>query len=119
MTFPIEIMLRGNQQVFTETVFHPNDDPSTWTTKDVTSVLRSILLAIDRVQNPGGEQEPTVSLRGISWIASSYHEGVVIALEIHSASAVAGPFKMDQELLTRLVTEAVAQAGEGLGPVVH
>lgn len=119
MTFPIEIMLRGNQQVFTETVFHPNDNPSTWTTKDATAILRSILLAIDRAQNPGAEQEPIVSLRGISWIASSYQEGVVIALEIHTASAVAGPFKADPELLTRLITQALAEAGEGLGPVVH
>src|SRR6266511_3847958 len=77
MTIPLEIMLRGSDRVFTETVVQPGD-PASWTEKDVASVLKSILLAIDRVQNPDKSEEPEVSLRGLSWIVHPSGNGVVL-----------------------------------------
>jgi hypothetical protein len=52
MTLPIEIMLRGNAHVFTESLSHPVD-PARWTEADVATVMKGMLLAINRVQNPG------------------------------------------------------------------
>ncbi len=116
MTIPLEIMLRGSDRVFTETLVHPGD-PASWTERDVTAVLKSVLVAIDRVQNPGRHEEPEVSLRGLSWIVHPSGSGVVIALEIHSASAVAGPFALSEPHLDALITRALRAAAPT--PVVH
>src|SRR5690349_7013833 len=116
MTIPLEIMLRGNDRVFTETLVHPGD-PASWTDRDVAAVLKSVLIAIDRAQNPGKTDEPEVSLRGLSWIVHPSGSGVVIALEIHTASAVAGPFNVSESQLDGLITRALRSASPS--PVVH
>jgi hypothetical protein len=116
MTIPLEIMLRGNDRVFTETLVHPGD-PASWTERDVTAILKRVLVAIDRIQNPGRPDEPEVSLRGLSWIVHPSGAGVVIALEIHSASAVAGPFALSESHLDTLITRALRAATPS--PVVH
>ena len=48
MTFDIEIVLRERNYAVTERVTHPTE-PAEWTEPDVEQVLKSILLAIDRV----------------------------------------------------------------------
>jgi hypothetical protein len=116
MTIPLEIMLRGNDRVYTESLVHPGD-PASWTDRDVTAVLKAILIAIDRVQNPGKREEPQVSLRGLSWIVHPAGSGVVIALEIHTASAVAGPFSVSESQLDALIGRALRAAAPS--PVVH
>jgi hypothetical protein len=116
MTIPLEIMLRGNDRVFTETLMHPGD-PGSWTDRDVAAVLKGILIAIDRVQHPEKTEEPEVSLRGLSWIVHPSGGGVVIALEIHTASAVAGPFNLAESQLDGLITRALRAAAPA--PVVH
>lgn len=116
MTIPLEIMLRGNDRVYTETLIHPGD-PSGWSDRDIAAVLKRILVTIDRVQNPGKTDEPEVSLRGLSWIVHPSGSGVVIALEIHSASAVAGPFNVSESQLDGLITRALRAATPT--PVVH
>jgi hypothetical protein len=116
MTIPLEIMLRGNDRVFTETLVHPGD-PASWTDRDLAAVLKAVLVTIDRVQNPGKTEEPEVSLRGLSWIVHRAPAGVVIALEIHTASAVAGPFNVPESQLDSLITRALR--AETPNPVVH
>jgi hypothetical protein len=79
MRLSVEIMLRGNNHVFTETILHP----------------------------PPAE----VTLRGMNWIVHPAADGgVVIALEIHSASAVAGPVPMAAATLEGLIDKAIAAA---------
>ena len=107
MTIPVEIMLRHDGRVFTETIDHPRD-AGAWTAADLEQILKEILARIDRLQNPGRPSRPLVSLRGMSWIVSPYLDGVAIAFEIHSASAVAGPFAVAQDALERLMVEAFA-----------
>jgi hypothetical protein len=116
MTIPLEIMLRGNNRVFTENLVHPGD-PSTWNERDMATVLKGILLAIDRAQNPDKNEEPEVSLRGLSWIVHPSGKGVVIALEIHTASAVAGPLNLTESHLDGLITRAL-NVGKPT-PVIH
>jgi hypothetical protein len=116
MTIPLEIMLRGNDRVFTETLMHPGD-PASWSDRDIASVLKGIIIAIDRVQNPDKTEEPEVSLRGLSWIVHASGSGVVLALEIHTASAVAGPFNVTESHLDGLITRALRAATPT--PVVH
>jgi len=116
MRIPIEIMLRGNNHVFTESLEHPVD-PAQWTEADAAAVLKGMLLAISRAQNPSAGEEPDVVLRGVNWIVHPGDGGVVIAIEIHSASAVAGPIATSQAALDTLITRAVN--GAAGASVVH
>jgi hypothetical protein len=54
----------------------------------------------------------------MSWIVSPFKDGVVIAFEIHSASAVAGPFHgISDQTLDRLMREATTPGQPP--PTVH
>jgi hypothetical protein len=119
MTYQVEIMLRGDEKVYTEIVHHIGAEVPEWTAEDAATVLQSTLLAIDRALNPGRTDEPSnLTFRGINWIVTPHDKGVIIALEIHSASAVAGPFAIPQATLDALLTEAVKAPAAG-GGVVH
>jgi hypothetical protein len=117
MLFNVEIVLRERDFAVTEQIHHVGNDPSRWTELDVEGVLKSMLLAIDRVKNPG-EDPRHVSLRGFSWIVEPTTGGVVIAMEISSGAAVAGPFEIEQPRLDGLITRVLAEA-RGPKPVIH
>jgi hypothetical protein len=117
MLFNVEIVLRERDFAVTEQIRHDGNHPADWTELDVEGVLKSMLLAIDRIKNPGGEPRE-VRLRGFSWIVEPTAGGVVIAMEITSGAAVAGPFDIGQARLDRLITQVLAAARDP-GPVVH
>lgn len=117
MTFDVEIVLRERDYAVTETIHHDGNRPAEWTDLDVEAVLKSMLLAIDRVKNPDTASR-FVALRGFSWIVEPTVGGVVIALEIPSGAAVAGPFEIEQPRLDRMITRVLA-AVKSSGPVVH
>ena len=116
MTFDIEIVLRERDYAVTETIQHDNR-PADWNEIDVETVLKEMLLAIDRAKNPGATGR-YVALRGFSWIVEPAQGGVVIALEIPSGAAVAGPFAIEQARLDRLIAQVLA-AARPPSPVVH
>ena len=119
MTYKIEIMLRGDESVYTDTLHHIGNELHAWTAEDASTVMHSVLRAIDGVLNPErGDDAPATSLRGVNWIVSPYEEGVVVAVEIHSASAVAGPFHIEGDRLDALLTEAAGTPLTSPG-VVH
>ena len=111
MLYNVEIVLRERDYAVTEEVHHHGNPPSEWTEIDVEGVLKSMLLAIDRVKNPGDEPRD-VRLRGFSWIVEPTEGGVVIAMEITSGAAVAGPFDIPQPRLDGLITRVLAAARE-------
>lgn len=111
MLYNVEIVLRERDYAVTEEVLHHGNPPSEWTEIDVEGVLKSMLLAIDRVKNPGNEPRD-VRLRGFSWIVEPTEGGVVIAMEITSGAAVAGPFDIPQPRLDGLITRVLAAARE-------
>lgn len=115
MTFDVEIVLRDRNHAVTEQVTHPGD-PAAWTEADVAAVLKEILLSIDRAKNPAAT-ERHVWLRGFSWIVEPAEGGVVIAIEIPTGAAVAGPFPIAQPSLDRLITSVLAATRPK--PVVH
>jgi hypothetical protein len=116
MTIPVEIMLRGDDRVYANTLVQPGE-PTTWTERDIAAVLRAVLVAVERAQNPGKAEEPDVVLRGISWIVHPVESGVVIAMEIHTASVVAGPIALPSAHLETLITKALKSGTPGA--VVH
>ena len=58
MLFNVEIVLRERDYAVTEQVHHTGNEPSDWTELDVEGVLKSMLLAIDRVEESGRRAEP-------------------------------------------------------------
>lgn len=109
MLFDIEIVLRDRDSAIVERLEHDGNDVPAWTELDVHEVLKGMLLAIDRAKNPGSKQR-YVALRGFSWIVEPTERGVVIALEIPTGAAVAGPFDIPQARLDSLITKVLAAA---------
>jgi hypothetical protein len=110
MRLSVEIMLRGNNHVFTETIVHPSE-PVAWTEDDVATILKAMLRATAKAQEPDAPVPADITLRGMNWIVHPSDDGgVVIALEIHSAAAVAGPIPMAAATLEGLIGRAVAAA---------
>lgn len=115
MTFDVEIVIRDRNYAVTERVHHAVE-PSRWAEPDVEAVLKEILLAIDRVKHPEAPSRH-VTLRGFSWIVEPADGGVVIAIEIPTGAAIAGPFAIAQPELDRLINNVLA--GTRPRPVVH
>ncbi len=117
MTFDVEIVLRDRDSAVVEKLRHSGNDAPQWTELDVQEVLKTILLAIDRAKNPRSDQR-FVALRGFSWIVEPTDAGVVIAIEIPTGAAVAGPFDIPQIRLDAMITRVLAAAAP-TRPVVH
>lgn len=109
MVFSVEIVLKGREYAVTETIVHEGHDAPAWTDEDVESVLKEMLQALGRSANPGGE-ERAVALRGFSWIVEPSNDQVVIAIEIPSGAAVAGPFEIAQTKLEEMIARVLESA---------
>lgn len=116
MEFDVEIVLRETNQAVTERIQH-GTEPHAWRELDVETVLKQILLAIDRVKNPA-EGTRHVALRGFSWIVEPLGQDVVIAIEIPMGAAVAGPFAIEQERLDQMIRRVIAAAAAP-GATIH
>jgi hypothetical protein len=120
MIFDVEIVLRERDYAVTERVEVPVPEAADgrWSDQDVELILKAILLAIDRVKNPQAKSR-YVALRGFSWIVEPVAEGrVVIAIEIPSGAAVAGPFAVEQAVLDRRIGHVLAAVAP-VRPSVH
>jgi hypothetical protein len=116
MEFDVEIVLRERNYATTERIEH-GTEPQAWGELDVETVLKQILLAIDRAKN-ASKRAGYVALRGFSWIVEPMGDQVVIAIEIPMGAAVAGPFAIDQRRLDEMIRRVIAAAARP-GPTVH
>src|SRR5215213_2539484 len=116
MEFDVEIVLRDTNQAITERIEH-GTEPRAWREFDVETILKQILLAIDRVKNPSSGARH-VALRGFRWIVEPMGDQVVIAIEIPMGAAVAGPFAIESERLDAMIRRVVAAAAVP-GPTIH
>lgn len=117
MEFDVEIVLRETNHAVTEKIEH-GTEPRAWRELDVETVLKQILLAIDRVKNPAAGGGRHVALRGFSWIVEPMGDEVVIAIEIPMGAAVAGPFAIESERLDTMIRRVIAAAAAP-GPTIH
>ena len=109
MEFQVDVWLRGTDFARTQVIAGIAAEPAAWTDNDVSKLLKAMLLAIHRAKNPGSTDTP-VFLRGFSWIVNPFEEsGVVIAIEIQTGAAVAGPFRIDKKQLEDMISRAIAQ----------
>lgn len=116
MEFDVEIVLREQNVATTQRLTHAVA-PAAWREQDVETILKEILLAIDRAKHPTAGAAH-VALRGFSWIVEPLDDQVVIAIEIPMGAAVAGPFAIDQERLDALIRRVLVAAASP-GPTVH
>ncbi|HVD92201.1 MAG TPA: hypothetical protein VNC21_07965 [Vicinamibacterales bacterium] len=116
MEFDVEIVLRETNVAVTERIEH-GTEPRVWRELDVETILKQILLAIDRVKNPSSPGRH-VALRGFSWIVEPMGEDVVIAIEIPTGAAVAGPFAIEPRRLDEMIRRVIASAASP-GPTIH
>lgn len=116
MTFDIEIVLRERNYAVTERL-HTDSAPEDWTDRDVEALLKSMLVAMDRVKNPAAEERP-VALRGFSWIVEPTADGPVIAIEMTTGAAVAGPFPVEARRLDAMIGRVMAAAAP-VRPTIH
>lgn len=116
-SYSVEVVLRERDYAVSEQALVAAS-PREWTAHDVAGVLRDILRAIDRAQNPAAAADRDVALRGFSWIVEPADGGVVIAIEIPSGAAVAGPFDIEQPRLDSMVRRVIAVASP-TRPTVH
>ena len=112
MTFDVEVLLKGTDEVITETVTYGGDDPSRWTESDVREVLLTILRVFDRANPEDGAGDRDVNLRGLSWIVTDTSAGVAIAIEIPSGAIAAGPFEIQAAELTQMIEKAMAMGDQ-------
>jgi hypothetical protein len=109
MKVPVDIWLRGTDFATTDSIEGISRAPDAWTDEDVRAVLQGMLRAMDRRKRPG-ESDREIALRGLSWIVNPYDEGgVVIAIEIPTGAAVAGPFDIDRKTLEGMIARVLAQ----------
>jgi hypothetical protein len=114
--FDVDVWVRGTERATTETLPNVPRDAASWTDSDVRTLLTEMLLALERVRNPGGEPPPVV-LRGFSWIVSPGSGGVLVHLEMQSGTASAGPFAIAGDHLTRMIAGVMVASPSG--PTVH
>ena len=108
MTFDVEVLLKGTNEVVTETVTYDGPESAGWTDTDVREVLLSILRVFDRVNSGEAAGKGEVSLRGLSWIVTDANPGVAIAIEIPSGAVGAGPFDLPVDELTQMIARVIS-----------
>ena len=119
MELQVDVWLRGTDFAKTQTISGIGADPAAWTDQDVAKLLKAMLLSIHRAKFPTSTDTP-VYLRGFSWIVNPFEEnGVVIAIEIQTGAAVAGPFRIDKKLLEEMIGRAIAQAPVSSATSIH
>jgi hypothetical protein len=117
----VDVWLRGTDFARAQEISGIALDPAAWTDRDVSKLLKAMLLAIHRAKNPESTDTP-VFLRGFSWIVNPYEDGgVVVAIEIQAGAAVAGPFNIDRKQLEDMVSRAIAQQASptSTGVAIH
>ena len=112
----VDVWVRGTNHAQTESLRGVPAEAGAWTEQDVRTLLTEMLLALERVQNPGGEA-PQVVLRGFSWIVSPEPGGVLVHLEMKMGTASAGPFAIDEGTLTAMIARVMAAPVSS--PTVH
>ena len=112
----VDVWVRGRQNAATEQIAGISRNAASWTDVDVKKLLEGMLLALERVNNPGGIP-PEVTLRGFSWIVSPDDGGVLLHLEMQLGTVSAGPFALDELRLTEMVARVLG--GPKVSTLVH
>jgi hypothetical protein len=112
----VDVWVRGRQDAATEQVAGISQNAASWTDAEVKKLLEGMLLALERVNNPGGIP-PEVTLRGFSWIVSPDDGGVLLHLEMQLGTVSAGPFAIEEQRFTEMIARVLG--GPKVSTLVH
>ena len=127
----VDVWVRATNQARTEALTGVPENAAAWTDADVRQLLTEMLLALERVQNPGGHP-PSVNLRGFSWIVSpdvpetarsapppapTGTDRVLVHLEMKMGTASAGPFAIGEQALSTMIERVMALPATA--PTIH
>ena len=112
----VDVWVRGRQDAATATVAGVGSDAAVWGDRDVKKLLEGMLLALQRTSDPKAEP-PEVTLRGFSWIVSPETDGVLVHLEMQLGTVSAGPFAIDEQRLTDMISRVIG--GPKVSTLVH
>jgi len=112
----VDVWVRGRQDAATESIAGIDQNAQSWTDVDVKKLLEGMLLALERVNNPGGIP-PEVTLRGFSWIVSPDDGGVLLHLEMQLGTVSAGPFAIGEQRFTEMIARVLG--GPKVSTLVH
>jgi hypothetical protein len=112
----VDVWVRGRQDAATATVAGVGSDAAAWGDRDVKKLLEGMLLALQRTSDPKAEP-PEVTLRGFSWIVSPETDGVLVHLEMQLGTVSAGPFAIDEQRLTDMISRVIG--GPKVSTLVH
>src|SRR4026207_1993628 len=102
----VDVWVRGRQGAVTEKIAELDADAASWTDAEVKDLLEGMLLALERVNNPGGIP-PEVTLRGFSWIVSPDDGGGMPHLEMQLGTVSAGPFAIGEQRFTEMIARVL------------
>ena len=119
MTFNVEVMLKGCDEVVIEQAVISHGTPDAWNEAAVREVLIETLRAIERAKDPKAPRDRAVMLTGFSWIVEPVDGKVMLALEIPMGIAAAGPFAIDQKRLDALITSVMKLEKVGTATTIH
>ena len=112
----VDVWVRGRTDATTQRVIGIEGDPEEWSDEDVKKLLEGMLLALQRTSDPNGEP-PEITLRGFSWIVSPAQGGVLVHLEMQLGTVSAGPFTIDEQRLTDMISRVIG--GPKVSTLVH
>ncbi|HYE86019.1 MAG TPA: hypothetical protein VEA16_06670 [Vicinamibacterales bacterium] len=112
----VDVWVRGRQDATTQRLMGVEADAAEWTDEDVKALLEGMLLALQRTNDPRGEPTP-ITLRGFSWIVSPDTHGVLVHLEMQLGTVSAGPFAIDEDRLTDMISRVIG--GPKVSTLVH
>jgi hypothetical protein len=112
----VDVWVRGRQDAATEKIVGISQNAAAWTDVDVKKLLEGMLLALERVNNPGGIP-PEVTLRGFSWIVSPDTGGVLLHLEMQLGTVSAGPFSIEEQRFTEMIARVLG--GPKVSTLIH
>ena len=119
MKVSVDIWLRGTDFATTAAIEGVAREPGEWVDEDVRLVLEGMLREMDRLKRPA-EAHRVIALRGLSWIVNPYDEGgVVIAIEITTGAAIAGPFQIDKIALETMIARVISSEATQPSATVH
>jgi len=108
MEIAVDVWVRGENHASTEQISGVDRQPDGWVDSDVATILVGMLRALDKARNPDADHDRPMALRGFSWIVNPFESGgVVIAMEMTSGAAVAGPFDIPERLLTEMIQRVI------------
>lgn len=112
----VDVWVRGRQDAITQSVTDVENDASSWNDEDVKKLLEGMLLALQRTSDPSGDP-PEITLRGFSWIVSPAQGGVLVHLEMQLGTVSAGPFTIDENQLTEMISRVIG--GPKISTLIH